>query len=129
MSDRAFTTRTAIPGGPEPPFGSAELRHGSGNWRFWEEISGSRRIAHSDRASANRQSSNSRGGFFGGELLEHGAESAQDFVGHRGFQNELQHSIGRELRATLRREEPRQLLGIDGGVLTELEGHRIALAV
>ena len=61
-------------------------------------------------------------------MLEHAAKSTQDFLGHLGLQNELQHSIGRELRAPLRRDETRELLGIDGGILTEFEGHRIALA-
>src|SRR5215467_12961357 len=67
--------------------------------------------------------------FFGGQLLECSPECAKYIVGGVYSQRELQHSVRREVCPPLARHKARQLLGIDGRILPELERHRVPFAV
>src|SRR5882757_4411070 len=63
-----------------------------------------------------------------GKTGEQVVQFRQDFAGATGFQEELQNSSRRELRALVRGYETSQLLGIDLGIFMEADVELIALA-
>src|SRR6267154_3022623 len=73
--------------------------------------------------------SNFWGGFGAGELFQDCAQGAQDFFRGGCFQNKFEHAVGGELSAALGGDEAGQLLGVDGGVLLELEIYGVAFAL